>query len=167
MTVAPAAGERTLQRLWDLEEIKQLKSRYFQAVDEKDFEAFETLFTEDAVVDFSGEIPHRIGHNGLREADADPAAWRVRGGAAAGAVIAESVRELVTVHQGHDPQIEWAGDDDATGRWSMSDIMVFEHETMYGFGHYLERYRRIDGSWRIAELVLTRLRVEWALNATG
>ena len=31
---------------------------------------------------------------------------------------------------------------------------------LQGFGHYHERYVKVDGRWRIAYLTLTRLRVD-------
>ncbi|WP_326643029.1 nuclear transport factor 2 family protein [Nonomuraea fuscirosea] len=31
---------------------------------------------------------------------------------------------------------------------------------MRGYGHYHERYRRVDGRWRIQTMTLTRLRID-------
>ena len=48
--VAGSVGGRGMtpsaERLWDVEQIKQLKARYFRYLDTKDWDAFETLFTD-------------------------------------------------------------------------------------------------------------------------
>ena len=39
--------EALVQMLWDIEQIKQLKARYFRLLDTKDWDAFAELFTDD------------------------------------------------------------------------------------------------------------------------
>lgn len=156
-----ASMESQVATLWSIEQIKLLKSRYFQAVDEKDYDTIATLFTADAVVDFSGEPQHHVGHHGVVEGVADADSWRVIGGVEAGRVIATAVQDVVTVHQGHDPQIVVTGPSTARGRWTLHDQLEFPEETMHGFGHYLEEYELRQGEWLISSLRLTRLRVEW------
>lgn len=95
-----------IDKLRAIEEIRQLKSRYFQVVDEKDWAGIEALFTTDARVDFGGEGQHHIGHHGVTAADINPDDWIVSGGEATARVIAGAVSEVISVHQGHDPQIE-------------------------------------------------------------
>lgn len=158
---AAAAGLTDVVRLIAIEDIKILKSRYFQAVDTKDWTTITNIFTEDARVDFSGECQYHIGHHGVTEADIDPADWVVIGGAATAKVIEGAVGDIIAVHQGHDPQIIIHDEDRASGRWTLYDRLEYEHEVMHGYGHYQEEYRRIDGQWRISSLVLTRLRVAW------
>lgn len=159
----PTPGLDPVETLLAIEEIRQLKSRYFQAVDDKDWEAIVEIFTDDAIVDFSGEGRHHVGHHGV-VADAIVADdWKVIGGRAAARVIAGAVRDIVSVHQGHDPQITLTGRDSARGRWSMYDRLEYDGtEVMHGYGHYHEEYRRVNGCWRISALLLTRLRVVWA-----
>lgn len=36
-----------------------------------------------------------------------------------------------------------------------------EYAHLHGWGHYRERYVKLDVGWRILETELTRLRVEW------
>jgi hypothetical protein len=150
-----------LETLLALEAIRLLKSRYFQAVDEKDWDAITALFTEDAVVDFSGEGQYHVGHHGFEAADLDPGAWLVTGGPAAARVIAGAVQNIATVHQGHDPQIELTGPHSAKGRWSLYDRLEYRDEVMHGYGHYHEEYRQLGGVWRFSRLHLTRQRVVW------
>lgn len=61
-----------------VEQIKLLKSRYFQAVDE-DYASIAALFTAGAVVDLSGEPQYHTGHHGVTDGDVDAGSWRVRG----------------------------------------------------------------------------------------
>jgi len=144
-----------------IEEIKQLKSRYFHGIDEKDWEMLGATLAEDAVLDFSGEVELHVGHHGVRAGDEDPQDWIVHGGATGTKLIAEIVAEIVTVHQGHDPQIALTAEDEATGIWSMYDCLDYGDEVFHGYGYYRERYRRIGGRWQITYLKLTRLRTSW------
>lgn len=150
-----------LEELLAIEAIKQMKSRYFQAVDEKDYRLIEQLFTEDAIVDFTAELRHHVGHHGVNEEVLRTPVQPVTGGVETARVIADAVDGLVTVHHGHDPQITLLGPDTATGRWSMYDILEYPDETMHGFGHYHEEYVRQGQDWRFSKLTLTRLRVTW------
>ena len=56
---------RPVETLLAIEEIRHLKSRYFQAVDDKDWEVIVDIFTDNAVVDFSGEGRYHVGHHGV------------------------------------------------------------------------------------------------------
>ncbi|UDG96446.1 MULTISPECIES: nuclear transport factor 2 family protein [Rhodococcus] len=151
-----------IDKLRAIEEIRQLKSRYFQVVDEKDWAGIEALFTTDARVDFGGEGQHHIGHHGVTAADINPDDWIVSGGEATARVIAGAVSEVISVHQGHDPQIELISPNRAVGRWSMYDRLEYGDEVMHGYGHYHEKYERVDGEWKFSALTLTRLRVVWS-----
>lgn len=162
LTGADAEHLDLIDVLYIIEEIKQLKSRYFQAVDEKDYTNLAGMFTHDAVVDFSGEPAHHVGHHGVQSSDRDETSWRVVGGAEASRVIAGAVQDITTVHQGHDPQIIITGTNSAHGRWTLYDRLEFPEETMHGFGHYHETYERQNGEWRFASLLLTRLSVVWS-----
>jgi hypothetical protein len=43
-----------LQKLLDIEEIKNLKHRYFRAIDMADFDLLDNIFTDDVTVDYRG-----------------------------------------------------------------------------------------------------------------
>lgn len=143
-----------------IEEIRHLRARYFQTLDEKDWRAWEALFTEGAIMDFSGEIPHQIRDPREREALPDDA-FRFEGGPAAAAAFETHLANCVTVHHGHNPQVTLTGPDTATGLWAMWDCLDYGDELFQGYGHYRERYRRVDGRWLIEHLVLTRVRTVW------
>lgn len=142
---AMSEGLSDVARLIAIEDIKILKSRYFAAVDGKDWTAITDIFTEDARVDFSGECQYHIGHHGVTEADIDPADWVVIGGAATAKVIEGAVGEIIAVHQGHDPQIVIHDGARASGRWTLYDRLEYQDEVMHRYGHYQEEHRCVDG----------------------
>jgi uncharacterized protein (TIGR02246 family) len=139
--------DANLQTLLDIEEIKQLKARYFRLVDAKDWDAWAQVFAVDAVLEIpEGDLVHR----GRDEIVASVSA------------VMEQIR---TVHHGHMPEIEITGDGTARGVWAMFDYVEWPPQGgrrvgIRGYGHYLEEYVREDGQWRIARSRLERLRVD-------
>jgi hypothetical protein len=133
----------TLRRLSDIEEIKQLKARYFRYVDTKDWSAWRTVFADDAQLTIDGVT------RTLDQWISVTRAW---------------LGDAVSAHAGHLPEIEITGPDTATGIWAMSDHIAWPDtepaQGMHGFGHYHEQYRRVDGRWLIHTLAVTRLRVD-------
>ena len=126
----------------DLEAIKQLKARYFRLMDTKQWDAWGDLFTEDAVL----------------QASPDPEE-RFQGRDEIVAKVSHLLRDAVTVHHGHMPEIEIHGDT-ATGLWAMDDFVEMPQLVLHGWGHYHEEYAREDGRWRIRSSRLTRLRLD-------
>src|SRR5690606_35420468 len=82
--------------------------------------------------------------------------------------IAEALAGAVSIHHGHMPEIEILSADQAAGIWAMEDRIfwpsnnptVMGLESLHGYGHYHEKYRRVDGRWLIQSLKVTRL---WTL----
>lgn len=159
-TATEHGGLDAAEALLAIEQIKQLRARYFQMLDEKDWPGYAALFTEGAVLDFRGEIPHQVRDPQAR-AELPGDAFLFNGGPAAAATFEKHLADCVTVHHGHDPQVTLTGPDTATGLWAMWDCLDYGHELFQGYGHYRERYRRVDGRWLIEELELTRLRTVW------
>jgi hypothetical protein len=158
-----------VEKILAIEEIKQLKARYFRTMDTKDWDQFRTIFTEDATVDSSEAFtPRDFAGNpiepGLPVQEPDPELI-VHG---VDNFIAEQHRHLdnmSTVHHGHMPEITIVSDTEATGIWSMEDKLRWPEgagpmREMHGYGHYRETYKKIDGEWRIASLKLTRIRID-------
>jgi hypothetical protein len=131
----------------DVEAIKQLKARYFRLMDTKDWEGFRALFAADVVVDVSADGGGVF--DGIDEFMA---------------MLVPTLRNVVSVHHGHMPEIELSSPTTATGVWAMEDRLRFPAETglveLHGAGHYHETYEKIHGSWHIASLRLTRLRLD-------
>ncbi len=141
--------EVTVQMLWDIEQIKQLKARYFRLLDTKDWDGFAELFTDDCEHHLPAESPKPIVHN--EEYFADLKVQLGRG---------------VTTHHGHMPEITLLNDHEAEGIWAMFDYVQVEPATgnpinIKGYGHYFETYRKgDDGAWRISSKRNVRLRLD-------
>jgi uncharacterized protein (TIGR02246 family) len=143
-----------VERLVAIEEIKQLKARYFRCMDTKDWDGFAAVFTDDAVMDMRGEM-----RDGTTEGDG-----LVTGASSIAAFVRGAVDAVTTVHHGHMPEIDVTGPDTATGVWAMEDKLRWPEGSpiaaLHGYGHYHEDYARRDGGWRIARTTLTRLRID-------
>lgn len=136
--------------LCDIEEIRQLKARYFRYLDTKQWDRLREVFLPDAV--FEGT------HRPLRSADEFVAASRSRFATAK------------TVHHGHMPEIRILRPGLARGIWAMFDWVEFDQAHVEGasaeprgysgYGHYEEEYRKLQGEWGISLLRLKRLRLE-------
>ena len=143
-----------LVRLNSIEEIKQLKARYFRCMDTKDWDGFADVFAPDAVMDMTEEMRDM-------QTTADPV---TRGNQEIAAFVRGAVDPVVTVHHGHMPEIELTSNTTATGVWAMEDKLRWPEgspiKTMHGYGHYHETYERVGKEWKIKTLTLTRLRVD-------
>lgn len=151
-----------LERLMAIEEIKNLKARYFRTMDTGDWDGLGTVFAPDAVFDFSQAVMDPVDNPDANGPEP------VVGGEAIVAAIRDAVSTANTVHHGHMPEIEITSQTTATAIWPMEDVirplaidddLPFSSSGFKGYGHYHETYVRIDGDWRIQTSKLTRLRV--------
>lgn len=139
----------TADRSADLLEIQQLKGRYFYTLDTKRWDDWCALFVPEAAMIVENRDSAR------------KTMLRYEGIDAMIAFVRSRVETVTTVHHGHTPLIDFDGDNEASGIWAMQDILDFGAQgRFYGYGHYHEKYRRVDGRWKIAELMLTRLLVD-------
>jgi hypothetical protein len=138
-----------VQQLLAIEAIKQVKARYFRFVDLEDYEGLRGLFVDD---DAAFEV------EGQPISGADDLVGRIR--------EHHTNAEVRTVHHGHMPEIEITSETTARGIWSMFDYVdrIWKddgrREAFQGYGHYTEEYRKVDGTWKIASMKLTRIRVD-------
>ena len=152
---APGEDETT-RRLLAREEIRELKARYFRCLDGRDWTGLRAVFTDDAAFDMRAEVA------ALRAEGVDlPAeAGLVQGGEAIVASVARGLEGLVTVHQGHMPEIALHSDTAASGVWLLEDILRMPPDSpvaeVRGYGRYYEDYTRVGGAWRIARLAFVR-----------
>jgi hypothetical protein len=126
----------TLQQLSDLEEIRQLKARYFRCIDTGNHTELATCFTEDVEIDLRG--------GGYR--------LRVQGRADMVEFIASSFNsDVIAMHHGHTPEIRFTEPDCATGTWYLEDrfIDAGRREDTIGSSLYHDRYRRTDEGWQV------------------
>ena len=130
----------------DIEAIKQLKARYFRTMDTKDWDAMRLVFSDDLVMDTT-----------------DSGGTVVTGADNCMAFIKRALADVITVHHGHTPEIELSSATTAAGIWAMEDMLRWsDGRELHGYGHYQESYEKIDGSWHIKTLKLTRLRLDFS-----
>ena len=133
-----------MRRVDDIEEIKQLKARYFRLIDTKDWEGLAGVFADDVTIDIRSEGAG-IHHGSV---EFIPRLERL-------------LKNAVSVHHGHMPEITLTSPTTATGVWAMEDWIWWEEgapwNSLHGWGHYHEEYVKLHDGWRIRSLVLTRL----------
>nr|WP_152851416.1 nuclear transport factor 2 family protein [Paraburkholderia atlantica] len=133
-----------------MEEIRQLKARYFRCIDTKNWDGFKSVFAPDARFDISDDVPGCI----------------LVGREKIGQAVSVPLAECVSVHHGHCPEIEVTSETTASGIWAMEDMLrwaaesTYPNRTLHGYGHYVESYEKIDGQWHIKSMKLERLRVD-------
>jgi methylmalonyl-CoA epimerase len=141
-----------VERLLAIEEIKTLKGRYFRYVDTKQWDRWGELFVEDCTFhDLAGD-------------------FRCQGRRDLVANVADALDGVVSVHHGHTPEIEIVDAGHASGIWAMADYLQYppgksfqSQDTsvrVFGYGHYIERYVRVEGLWRFQEVIISRLHLE-------
>ena len=144
-----------LEKLEAIEDIRQLKSRYFRFVDTKDWDGLSTIFCEDAI--FDARCARRP------EPDPESAGSLYEGMDAVLAILRKGIEWSTSVHHGHGHEIVIDSQDEAHGIIAMQDVMTWDRPKqayLHGYGHYHEIYRREHGAWRIWRTTLTRLRVD-------
>ena len=111
-------------RLWDIEQIKQLKSRYARLMDQKNWPEFGRLFVDDAQV--------WVGEHVTQGRDEIVAA------------VSKNLAGRVTLHLAQLPEINILSPTSARGTWSMQSPF-----SRYGFAYYEDEYEKHeDGQWR-------------------
>ena len=151
------AGLDALQELLDIEAIKRLKASYFSCMDEREWEQFADLLTDDFEVIFAVPEEQFSPPDATRLSDGRVQADRAR----LIAWMQVSSQGMTTVHHAHMPVIEITSPDSATGRWAMTDYTRSETETgpmwLASYGSHRETYRRCrDGRWPICHSVFER-----------
>ncbi len=142
---------RDVQRLFDLEAIKQLKHAYFRCLDTGNFEELASLFHEDVTVHFKG---------GTYE-------WALEGRDAYVAAVSKAFhRQSIGHHNGHHPEIQLVSEREATGIWYLADqmwILEADFKTS-GTALYWDRYEKQGDRWLIRD---TRYERIYEVNEPG
>lgn len=127
----------TLQQLSDAEDIKILKHRYFRAIDMADEALLQTLFTDDVKVEYRGGA-YLVRINGKAQM--------------IDFVLTSFNSDAAGMHHGHMPEITFINNDEAEGIWYLEDIFISLERKDFTIGSalYKDRYRRVDGAWKIA-----------------
>jgi hypothetical protein len=125
--------------LWELEQIKRLKARYYRLQDQDRWDEWAELFTDDCEI----ADPH------------DPTVLH-----RSGAAIAKRTAETAAItsrraHRGTMPDLEILDERTARGTWALgcASIMAGDEGAptfAFIFGYYTDEYRKgDDGKWRI------------------
>ncbi|TEU03329.1 MAG: nuclear transport factor 2 family protein [Dehalococcoidia bacterium] len=137
--------ETQIRVLGDIEAIKKLKAKYWRCIDKKLWDELEDCFVEDAVADYGKNLNFQ-GRKAIIQFLKDN-------------LGSDSV---ITVHQGHNPEIEITSDTTSRGIWALHDYLVFQPNiTINGWGHYEDEYVKQNGEWKKKSIKETRLREEW------
>ena len=132
-----------VQRLDDIEAIKQLRARYIRWLDTQDWESFGNEVTENYHTETEGGV-----FDGRDELIVS---------------LSERLAGARTSHHCHTPEIILTGPDSASGVWAMQDHVAMtlngEEFSFRGCGFYHETYVRTPDGWRISSTVLQRLSV--------
>ena len=133
-----------IQRLFDIEAIKQLKHAYFRCLDTVNWDELQALFHPDISVHFIG---------GSYE-------WRFQGRDEYLTALRRSFhRQSIGQHNGHSPEIQLLGSTEATGIWYLADHMwMLNHRHLTsGTALYWDRYEKLEGRWVIRSTCYRRI----------
>ena len=135
---------KDIQRLMDIEAIKQLKHAYFRCVDTCNLEELGSLFHDDVQVRFKG---------GGYEWNLDGREEYVNN------IGMAFSREAVGQHNAHHPEIQILSETEATGIWYLADNMwILNHNAFTtGTALYWDRYLKVDGKWVIKDTNYERI----------
>ena len=153
---ARAADMSSADKLLAIEEIHQLKARYFRCVDTKDWPCFLDVFAPD--VSFKMPGGERHGRDGMMQLMHDSGFYD----------------RLRSTHHGFMPEIEILSPTTARGTWAMEDLIYYPAglepksdaealkpgQMLHGYGYYHETYVKLKGRWYIQTEELTRTRVD-------
>lgn len=120
----------------DLEAIRQLKYRYFRALDSKDWDGVGETLTKDATTAYDS------GRYAFEGRDAILDFLRTALGS----------RRMISMHHGHHPEIEFTGEGTARGTWYLEDKVYFldANTVLRGAAFYTDEYVKVDGEWKIS-----------------
>jgi hypothetical protein len=131
----------SLARLIAIEDIKQLKARYFRYIDTRDFAGLTEVFCKEGTCERPNEGP-------------------LTGNALICKWIGEAYAQMTSVHHGHTHEVVIDSDTEAHGIIAMEDYAFsrdLRTKIAHGAGHYHEKYGFERGAWRIASMKLTRI----------
>ena len=138
--------EKRIRVIEDIEAIKKLKAKYFRCVDKKLWEEMETVLTEDAVADYGMGIELLQGRKAIME------------------FLKKNLApdSMISVHQGHNPEIEITSDTTARGVWVLNDRLIIQTiATLNGWRYYEDEYVKLNGEWKKKSTKITNILEEW------
>ena len=144
--MAASTDSERIRVLEDIEAIKKLKVKYWHCIDRKLWDELATCFAEDGVLV-------------AQEQNID-----IRGGNAISNMLKERLEKssILTIHQGHNPNIEIATDTTAKGTWTLQDYARDSEikRGTRGWALYEDEYVKEDGKWKIKRTQVSRIHTE-------
>ena len=126
----------------EIEAIKRLKYKYLRCVDSKKWDELAECFTENATSSFASGAYSFDGRDAIID------------------FLKEGLpRTRLSMHQGHQPEIEITSQTTATGIWALEDYLIdtVGNWSMRGAAFYRDEYVKTDGKWRIKSTGYDRL----------
>ncbi|MFA4836933.1 MAG: nuclear transport factor 2 family protein [Dehalococcoidia bacterium] len=136
-----ATLQQRIQRLEDIEAIKNLKRRYIFSIDMGRYDDATDTFTEDAIIDY-GVFGLYRGREALRKyLTSDVSKQRSRLG----------------IHHLHSPLIEFVNDTLATGIWELQAMVQPKtvDKAYWMAGYFTDEYVKENGQWKQNKLKIT------------
>jgi hypothetical protein len=135
----PAADSGT-----EVNAIKQLKASYFSNIDAKNWDGLRGLLAPDVVVDtVCSAGPVIVGR--------DPFI----------AFLKLTLGGVESHHKGYDARVHLTSATKAEALWTMDDVLIFGGTLgIHGYGHYNDRYEKVNGKWVVKYSKLTRTRFD-------
>ncbi|WP_373692385.1 nuclear transport factor 2 family protein [[Mycobacterium] kokjensenii] len=128
----------TLQKIADIDAIKQVKYRYMRALDTKHWDDFAATLADDVTAAY-GQSMGKKQTFGDRES------------------LVEFMRNslpgnIITEHRVNHPEITLTGPDTATGIWYLQDRVIVPDVNLMliGAGFYEDTYRRTADGWKLS-----------------
>jgi hypothetical protein len=145
------------ERLAAIEAIRDLKAKYWRGVDFADGALVRSILAEDCVLDYRGCCTDPS--SGVDYLPAMNLVLRGRDN-----WLSEALAGMVTVHQGHQCEIDVDSATTASGVWVFTDRFFMPPGAPFarltGYGHYHDGYVKEAGGWKLAATRISRLWVE-------
>jgi hypothetical protein len=127
---------RKLQRLIDVEEVRQVKYRYFRALDSADMDLLRSVLTEDFNCHFWSDSFDLVANSRDEFVELMSLTFNA---------------DMATQHQGHHPEVTIGEDGHtAAATWYLQDIVhnLKTGRFIMGSNFYKDTYRRTDEGWK-------------------
>lgn len=130
--------EERLQRIEEIEAIRNLKFKYARLADQQDPDAMAELFTEDAIWDGGEQFGRHEGRESIHK------------------FLISTWQSLTwAIHLMTNPEIEIEpSGTEATGRWYLWEPATISGRPLWMVGHYVDRYRKVKGQWLFSHVEL-------------
>jgi hypothetical protein len=134
--------QAAMKRFEDMEAIKRLKYMYLRCVDSKLWDDLAECFAEDATTSYEGGTHSLVGRNAIMDF-----------------FRSHNVREIITIHHVHHPEIEIQGTNAARATWALEDYVIDlkANYSLRGAAFYEDEYVRVEGHWKIKHTGFKRI----------